>query len=154
MNINTTNTVPAPLSWRWQQTRHPQTRMSLIQYQDLIRHDLEQLLNCKQLPHHDKRTASKVTLYDYGLALDPRDLIRSNAAERHLTLAIQSAIKAHEPRLSETQVFIDDKQDQTPLITLHIVADLTLFPQLPSICYPSCINGATHVTTLSPGYSL
>ncbi|GIU83137.1 MAG: type VI secretion system baseplate subunit TssE [Acidobacteria bacterium] len=108
----------------------PKSRLkSLREFKQLVRRDLEWLLNtrCHLFVSDSSQELYKSVLM-YGLPDFTGVGIRSKNEQMRLTKAIENAIKTYEPRLSNLRVTLEPFSDVDKTIKFRIEAELKIEP--------------------------
>ncbi len=118
---------------------------SLPQMLEMIRRDLEDLLNTRQtnmgLPPQLKRVSQ--SMMSYGLPDLTTFTVTSAAAREEMARSLESIIALHEPRLKDIRVILSDVEESNkPAIRCRIEARFALDPA-PEVSFDTLMEPLT-----------
>jgi len=115
------------------------------QLQEVVRRDVEWLLNTRRIPDevpaHFKEVRKSV--YLWGLPDLTSFAVRSRPDRMRLQRLLQEAISTMEPRLTDVRVIVEDSMDQTYAIRFTISATLVAPPCVDKVSFNTVVDLST-----------
>ncbi len=130
--------------------------VDIKQLQEVIRHDLETLLNtkCTLLPEIDTLSWVKRSSLQYGM-IDFMNLNYSSTEGKYrLCEAIKNCIELFEPRIRQCQIQVEPHSLMQAMLTIHIEGYIRIAHQQIAIYFETLLQPENRVFKVAKGQSL